>query len=65
MTERTQEIKQIATQLLAGMLANPHIYSIISDEEGKGQREQILLSNAITMAEQLLEKVEHWHGSER
>ena len=60
MTSRTQEIKEIATQLLSGMLANPHIYSMISDEEGRGQQEQIMLSNAITMAESLMQKLENF-----
>ena len=65
MSVQKQEIKQIATQLLAGMLANPHIYSMVSDEEGKGQREKILLSNAITMAESLIEKVDHMHRGQQ
>ena len=51
--------KDIASQLLAGMLANPHIYSIVSDEEGIGQQERILLSKAISMANALVEQVEY------
>ena len=63
MTDREKEIKEVATQLLAGMLANPHLYTMISDEESRGQQEQILLSTAIMMAENLTEKVRQVHGS--
>lgn len=61
MTART-ELKSIASQLLAGMLANPHIYTMISEEEARGQQEQILLSNAILMAEKLIERIEQAYG---
>jgi hypothetical protein len=65
MTDREKEIKEVASQLLAGMLANPHLYTMISDEEGRGQQEQILLSNAIMMAENLVDKVKQLHGTHR
>lgn len=52
------ELKRIASQILSGMLANPHIYATVSDEEGRGQQEQILILTAIEMAEKLIEKVE-------
>jgi hypothetical protein len=52
------EVKQIAAQLLAGMLANPHIYASLSDEGSQGQQEQTLILVAIEMAESLIEKVE-------
>ncbi|MCU0536608.1 MAG: hypothetical protein MUD14_22195 [Hydrococcus sp. Prado102] len=55
----TNEIKQIATQLLAGMLANPHIYFNISDEGSNGQQEQVLITIAIDMAQSLIEKIEN------
>lgn len=58
MDAKTTEIKQIATQLLAGMLANPHIYAQVSDAMGTGVQEQDLIILAIEMAEQLIEKVE-------
>ncbi|HIK45348.1 MAG TPA: hypothetical protein IGR64_10745 [Leptolyngbyaceae cyanobacterium M65_K2018_010] len=58
MSDQAQEIRAIATQLLAGMLANPHIYATVSDEEGRGQQEQILISNAIVMATSLMEKTQ-------
>jgi len=53
-----QEVKQIASQILAGMLANPHIYPKVSDEGGKGQQEQELIIAAVEMAKKLLEKIE-------
>jgi hypothetical protein len=52
------EIKQIAAQLLAGMLANPHIYANVSDEGSNGQQEQVLITIAIDMALSLIEKIE-------
>ena len=52
------EVKQIAAQLLSGMLANPHIYASLSDEGGKGQQEQNLIAIAVEMAEKLIGKVE-------
>ncbi len=52
------EVKQIATQLLSGMLANPHVYPKVSDELGRGQQEQELIIAAIVMAESLITKVE-------
>jgi hypothetical protein len=52
------QVKQIAAQLLAGMLANPHIYATISDEGSKGQQEQELTLVAIEMAESLIQKVD-------
>lgn len=60
-----RDVTTIATQLLSGMLANPHIYSTVSDDEAKGQQERILISNAVMMAEALLEKIdESHHGRE-
>ena len=59
MRTQTNEIKQVATRLLSGMLANPHIYSTISDELGRGRQEQDLIVTAIEMAETLIAKIEH------
>lgn len=53
------ELKQISAQLLAGMLANPHIYTSASDEEVRSQREQTLILAAIELAEMLIQKVNH------
>ncbi|MEO0534741.1 MAG: hypothetical protein AAF215_12860 [Cyanobacteria bacterium P01_A01_bin.123] len=66
MTPEERKVKKdIASTLLAGMLANPHIYSLVSEDEGIGQQEKILLSKAIAMAEKLVDQVEHPHGSRR
>jgi hypothetical protein len=59
MEAQTNEIKQIAAQLLAGMLANPHIYARVSDEGSNGQQEQALMLVAIEMAESLIKKIEN------
>ena len=58
MESKVNEIKQIAPQLLAAMLANPHIYPNLSDDGIKGQREQTLIILAIEMAEDLIAKAE-------
>ena len=58
MEKKASELKQIASQLLAGMLANPHIYAALSEEGSKGRQEQTLLLMAIEMAESLIEKAE-------
>ncbi len=58
---RTDEVKQMATQLLAGLLANRHIYASMSDEGGKGQQEQKLVLVAIELAESLIDAVEKRH----
>ncbi len=58
MDAKTTEIKQIATQLLAGMLANPHIYAQVSEDLAQGVQEQDLIVLAIEMAQRLIDKVE-------
>lgn len=58
MHESHREIKEIAAQLLAGMLANPHIYAKVSDEEGRGQQEKNLIITAIEMAEELVKRID-------
>lgn len=66
MTSKETDVKEIATQLLAGMLANPHIYSMVSEEAGIGQQEHILLSKAIQIAETLVQEIENSNeGSSR
>ncbi len=52
------EVKQFATQILSGMLANPHVYQTVSDDLGRGPREQDLIIAAIEMAESLINRVE-------
>ncbi|PLZ98720.1 hypothetical protein CEN50_10225 [Fischerella thermalis CCMEE 5268] len=59
MESQANEVKQIATQLLAAMLANPHIYATVSDEGAKGQQEQELMIIAIEMAENLITRVDN------
>jgi hypothetical protein len=56
--ETTQELKQIAAQILSALLANPHIYANTSDEGGKGQQEQELILMAIEMAKSLITKID-------
>lgn len=63
--EERKTKKEIASQLLSGMLANPHIYSLLSEEEGVGQQEQILLSKSISMAEKLIEQIDYARGRQR
>lgn len=55
----SQLIISIAAQLLGGMLANPHIYSMVSDEGASGERERILRHTAREMAEALIREVEN------
>lgn len=62
MASQKQDVQHIATQLLSGMLSNPHLYATISDAEAKGQQERILVSTAVMMAEQLIKKVERTEG---
>jgi hypothetical protein len=55
------ELKQTASQLLAAMLSNPHIYPQVSDEGGYGNMEQQLIIAAVEMAESLIEHIENAH----
>ncbi len=52
------EVKQLATEILSGMLANPHVYPMVSDDLGRGPREQDLIIASIEMAESLISHVE-------
>lgn len=61
MSLQSSEVKQIAAQLLSGMLANPHIYHVyptVSKTLGKGQQEDELVAAAISLAETLITTVE-------
>jgi len=58
MATQADEVKQIAAELLAGMLANPHIYPQLSDDGAKGGLEQKLMLVATEMAENLIQHVE-------
>jgi len=55
------ELKETATQLLAAMLSNPHIYPQVSDEGGYGQTEQQLIIVAVEMAESLIQHINNAH----
>lgn len=60
MHSKADEIKQIAAQLLAGMLANPHIYQVYPTESGQlsqGQQDEFI-EKAIAMAEALIARAE-------
>jgi hypothetical protein len=59
MDSNATEVKQIASQRLAPMLANPHIYPNVSDDGIQVQREQTLRLLAIEMAEGLIEKAKY------
>jgi hypothetical protein len=52
------EFKQTASQLLAAMLSNPHIYAQVSDEGGYGKMEQQLILVAVDMATSLIQHCE-------
>jgi hypothetical protein len=56
------ELKQTASQLLAAMLSNPHIYPQVSDEGGYGKMEQQLIITAVEMAEILSQHIENVHS---
>jgi hypothetical protein len=58
MKTKAGETKEIASRLLAGMLANPNIYPNISDTGATAQPEQKLISVSIEMAKDLIKKVE-------
>jgi fumarate hydratase class II len=60
MKSQANEIKQIAAQLLAGMLANPHTYQVYPTGSGKLSKEQQteLIELAIALAESLVSKTE-------
>lgn len=55
---REKEIIEVATKLLAGMVSNPHLYTVVSDEEGRGHQEQLLVLNAVRMAEALVDRIQ-------
>ncbi len=58
MEPQANEVKQIASTLLAGMLSNPHVYSQVSDEGVSGQLEQKLIIVAVEMATSLIQRIE-------
>lgn len=63
MDSSTQDLKNTAARLLAGMLANPHIYPQLSDEGASGSLEQKLTLVATEMAENLIQHIESREGN--
>lgn len=61
MNTQTDELKKTASQLLAAMLSNPHIYPQISDAGGYGNMEQQLIIASVEMAESLIQYIEKSH----
>ncbi|TAF07178.1 MAG: hypothetical protein EAZ77_10605 [Nostocales cyanobacterium] len=61
MNKQIDELKKTASQLLAAMLSNPHIYPQISDEGGYGNMEQQLIIASVEMAESLIGHIERTH----
>jgi hypothetical protein len=55
---RKETLQQIAAQLLAGMLANPHLYTSISDDMGRGPQERDLVVTAVQLAEALIARID-------
>jgi hypothetical protein len=58
MNTQVDEFQKTASQLLAAMLSNPHIYSQMSDEGGYGNMEQKLIIASVEMAESLIDYIE-------
>ncbi len=63
MESKANEVKQIAANLLASLLGNPHIYSMVSDEGARGKQEQELMLIAIEIAENLIARVDTKYSS--
>jgi hypothetical protein len=61
MNTQVDELKKTASQLLAAMLSNPHIYPQVSDEGGYGNMEQQLMIASVEMAESLIGYIEKNH----
>ncbi len=56
-------LPSIAAQILSGMLANPHIYSMLSDEGASGEQERILRHAALEMAQAIINDAEQRNNS--
>ncbi|EAZ91864.1 hypothetical protein [Crocosphaera chwakensis] len=50
----SEVLSSLAAQVLSGMIANPHIYSMVSDEGASGEQEKILRHTALEIAEALI-----------
>lgn len=60
---QVNQLQQTASQLLAAMLSNPHIYPKVSDEGGNGPMEEQLIIVATEMAKTLHQHIENCHGT--
>lgn len=65
MNTQIDELKKTASQLLAAMLSNPHIYPQVSDEGGYGNLEQKLIIASVEMAEKLIEQIDNDKNSSK
>lgn len=65
MNKQNDDLKKIASQLLAGMLSNPHIYSQVSDDRGYGNMEQQLVITSVEIAEKLVEYIDTNYSRQR
>ncbi len=54
----SEVLSSLAAQILSGMMANPHVYSMVSDEGASGEQEKILRHTALEMAEALITDAE-------
>ncbi len=59
----SESLSSLSAQILSGMIANPHIYSMVSDEGASGEQEKILRHTALEMAEALITDVENRENS--
>ena len=58
-SRNSEVVSSLAAQILSGMIANPHIYSMVSDEGASGEQERILRHTALEIAEALITDVEN------
>ncbi len=58
-SRNSEVLSSLAAQILSGMIANPHIYSMVSDEGASGEQERILRHTALEIAEALITDVEN------
>lgn len=55
----SEVLSSLAAQILGGMIANPHIYSMVSDEGVSRKQERILRHTALEIAEALISDAEN------
>jgi hypothetical protein len=57
MNTQTDELKRTASQLLAAMLSNPHIYPQLSDAGGYRNMERQFIIASVEMAGSLIQNI--------